>query len=211
MARTGTATSAGSRLDRCSCAAALAAALLCALPAHTASAPGDAPDGVPETARALYAPHGDAQDGFFTPWSEMPPHTLGGFLRWQLLSRNPYDKHRAPEIPIAANDGRALAGDEPGATLTWVGHATFAIHDRRDVILTDPHFGPRALLPARLTPPGIPLAAVPPDAFAVISHAHYDHLDAYTVDALPASVQWFVPLGLADWFRQRGRPNAVEL
>ena len=44
---------------------------------------------------------------------------------------------------------------QPGS-VTWVGHATFAIHDDDDVVLTDPHFGPRALLPPRLDPPGHP-------------------------------------------------------
>jgi N-acyl-phosphatidylethanolamine-hydrolysing phospholipase D len=185
-------------------AALVAFALLAA-----AARAGDAPAGVPEAARVFYAPHGDPRAGFFTPWSEQP-RTISGFLRWQ-FSRNPYDKSRAPVIPIAANDGSGLAGVEHSATFTWVGHATFAIHDGADVILTDPHFGPRAMIPARLAPPGVPLTAVPRDAFAVISHAHYDHLDAYTVDALPASVQWFVPLGLGDWFRERDRPNVVEL
>jgi len=178
--------------------------------AYAAGEP-DPTAGAPALAQALYAPHGDSAKGFFTPWSEPPARTLTAFLRWQILSRNPYDKSRDPVIPVVANDGRALASTESGATLTWVGHATFAIHDGDDVILTDPHFGERALLPARLVPPGIPLAAVPPDAFAVISHSHYDHLDAFTVDALPETVQWFVPLGLGDWFRERGRPNVVEL
>ncbi len=186
--------------------AAVGFALLAAFPVRTADAPEDAP----ENARSLYAPHGDRDAGFFTPWSS-DPKSVWGFLRWQLFSRNPYDKSRAPVVPIAANDGRGLAGVEHSASFTWVGHATFAIHDGPDVILTDPHFGPRALIPARLVPPGVPIEAVPPDAFAVISHSHYDHLDAYTVDALPATVQWFVPLGLADWFRDRERPNVVEL
>jgi N-acyl-phosphatidylethanolamine-hydrolysing phospholipase D len=184
-----------------------AVALLLAAPAHTEDVPAD----VPEAARALYAPHGDSRAGFFTPWSEAPARTVTSLLRWQLFTSNPYDKSRDPVIPITANDGRALAEYEPGASFTWVGHATFAIHDGDDVILTDPVFGPRALLPARLSPPGVPITAVPPDAFAVISHSHYDHLDAYTVDALPASVQWYVPLGLGDWFRARDRPNVVEL
>jgi len=182
-------------------------ALLSAVVVRAADAPGD----VPELARALYAPHGDARAGFFTPWSEEPPRSISSFFRWQLFSRNPYDKSRAPVVPIVVNDGRGLSGTEHSASFTWVGHATFAIHDGADVILTDPHFGPRALIPARIVPPGIPLSSVPPDAFAVISHAHYDHLDAHTVDALPASVQWFVPLGLGDWFRARERPNVVEL
>jgi N-acyl-phosphatidylethanolamine-hydrolysing phospholipase D len=52
---------------------------------------------------------------------------------------------------------------------------------------------------------------VPPDAFAVVSHDHYDHLDAGTVERLPASLGWYVPLGLGDWFRERGRARVVEL
>ena len=88
-------------------------------------------------------------------------------------------------IPRVANDGASLAGREHSASVTWVGHATVAVHDDDDVFLTDPHFGERALVPRRVVPPGLPLAAVPADAFAVISHNHYDHLDAGTVERLP--------------------------
>jgi N-acyl-phosphatidylethanolamine-hydrolysing phospholipase D len=189
------------------------AALLLLPAAALAGTPAGAtelPPGVSEAAASLYAPHGNPRDGFFTPWSE-DPKSVWSFLRWQLLSRNPYDKSRDPMIPTQLNDGSHLDRFEPGATFTWVGHATFAIHDGDDVILTDPHWGDRALIPARAVAPGFPLAAVPPDAFALISHAHYDHLDAGTVEALPDSVQWFVPLGLGDWFRERDRSNVVEL
>ncbi len=167
------------------------------------------PAGSPEPA-SLYAPHGSPETGFFTPWSR-DPRNLWDLVRWQLLSRNRYDKSRQPTVPVVANDGAYLAGYEPRATVTWVGHSTFAIHEGDDVVLTDPHWSRRALIPARFTEPGIPLAAVPPDAFAVLSHNHYDHLDADTVEALPAGLRWFVPLGMADWFRERGRSNVIEL
>jgi N-acyl-phosphatidylethanolamine-hydrolysing phospholipase D len=160
-----------------------------------------------ETA-ALFAPHREG-NRFWNPWARQEVRALD-FLRWQLAA-NPWDKSRAPHVPIVANDGASLAGVEHSATVTWVGHATVAVHDEGDVFLTDPHFGPRALFPRRLTPPGIPIESVPADAFAVLSHNHYDHLDAWTVERLPASMQWFVPLGLADWFRARGRTNVVEL
>jgi len=188
---------------------ALAGWLALAATALGAAVAGDAPEDAPDPA-SLHAPHGDTNAGFFTPWSE-DPRSLWSFFRWQLFSRNPYDKSRAPVIPTLPNDGSHLAGFEPGASFSWVGHATFAIHDGHDVILTDPHWSKRALIPARVVEPGIPLEAVPPDSFAVISHAHYDHLDAGTVTALPASVHWIVPLGLSDWFRERERPNVVEL
>jgi N-acyl-phosphatidylethanolamine-hydrolysing phospholipase D len=110
-----------------------------------------------------------------------------------------------------ANDGASLAGIERSASVIWVGHATFAVHDGGDVFLTDPHFGERALIPRRIVPPGVPIESVPEHAFAVISHNHYDHLDEWTVENLPASIGWYVPLGMASWFRERGRDDVVEL
>ena len=162
----------------------------------------------PDFVRALQATPRTAR-GFENPWQPFRS-TLRDFLRWQ-LSRNPYDKRRRPEIPRVANDGSALRGVEHSASLTWVGHATFALHDEGDVVLTDPHFGPRALLPRRQVEPGVPLSAVPGHAFAVVSHNHYDHLDSYTVKRLPIEMTWFAPLGLGAWFHARGRPNVREL
>jgi len=156
----------------------------------------------------LDAPH-RAGGRFFNPWAP-GERRLGDLLRWQ-LSRSPWDKRRPPVVPVVANDGTGLAGREHSGSLTWVGHSTFAVHDDDDVFVTDPHFGPRALVPRRRVAPGVPLAALPRHAFGVVSHDHYDHLDAWTVKRLPADMRWFVPLGLAAWFRRRGRENVVEL
>ena len=164
--------------------------------------------GVSSDTSLLYADY--AKNGtFFTPWRPFDV-TTWNLVRWG-LSRNPYDKSQPLEVGFLDNDGAELAGVQSSAKLTWVGHSTFTIHDGDDVVLTDPHFGKRALIPARKFPPGIPIEAIPPDAFAVVSHNHYDHLDAYTVDTLPATVGWFVPLGLADWFHERDRHDVVEL
>jgi N-acyl-phosphatidylethanolamine-hydrolysing phospholipase D len=159
---------------------------------------------------SLFAPHHDGRR-FFNPWLRSEKSVLD-FLRWQ-FSSNPWKEARArpSEIRIVANDGANLAGVEGSASITWVGHATLAVHDEGDVFLTDPHFGKRALLPKRLVPPGIPLESVPPHAFGVISHSHYDHLDAWSVEKLPATMGWYVPLGLGDWFRARGRSDVTEL
>jgi len=178
--------------------------LLVALSTHAEAPPGPA-----SAVTLLEAPHGAVGD-FFNPWQPFDG-SVWKFLEWKLFTKNPFDKSMEPEVPRVENDGSELAGFAAMPRATWVGHATFAVHDGDDVFLTDPHFGPRALTVKRVTPPGLPLSAIPGDAFAVISHNHYDHLDAHTVEALPASVQWFVPLGLADWFRERDRPNVVEL
>lgn len=186
-----------------------AALLLAAAAPGTAAAQG--PPELPlTTPQSLRLPHADGRGRFFTPWVSSS-RSLWGLLRWQLFSRNAYDKSDAVPAPRVANDGAYLAGVEHSATVTWIGHAGFAVHDRDDVFLTDPHFGKRALIPRRQVPPGIPVGSVPKDAFAVISHSHYDHLDEWSVEQLPAEMTWFVGLGLGEWFRAHGRRNVVEL
>ncbi len=160
----------------------------------------------------LYAPHG-RPGRFFNPWGRFPNRRID-VVRWK-LSRNPYGRSAPLRVPVAANDGRYLGARDEPPSLTWVGHATFALHDGGDVVLTDPHWGPRALVPRRLTPPGIPLAAVPGHAFAIVSHNHYDHLDAWTLARLPPGVRFYVPWGVGRWFGRRlgaaARERVVEL
>jgi len=156
----------------------------------------------------LYAPHGEP-GRFFNPWGEMQTG-LPELLRWK-LRKNSYGPRRPPAVPVVANDGaylRSRAEAEP-PSVTWVGHSTFAIQDGGEVFLTDPHFGPRAFLPPRKSPPGLPLAAIPPHACVLLSHNHYDHLDAWTVDRLPSGVRWFVPRGVAAWLHERPVPREV--
>lgn len=172
------------------------------------TSPGGADSSLPAADPGLlHAPH-QARGRFWNPWN---PATRGlrDLLRWKLAG-NPYGPRQPPHVPLVSNDGAYLASASEPPSLTWVGHSTFALQDGADVALTDPHWGARALLPRRQSPPGIPLAAVPPHAFAVLSHNHYDHLDAWTVRRLPA-IPWFVPLGLGSWLRQRTRGEVVEL
>ena len=163
---------------------------------------------IPPEAASLYLPHRRGGE-FFNPWGEMGGKAWD-FVRWRVFDWNPHDKRRKPELPVVDNDGAYLSREGEPPSVTWIGHASFAVQDGDDVFLADPHFSKRALLPARFNPPGIPLDSVPGDAFAVVSHNHYDHLDSGTVEGLPETVTWFVPLGLGDWFRGRGR-TAVEL
>lgn len=157
----------------------------------------------------LYAPHG-RPGSFFSPWRPFET-TLLDVLKWQISRRTRPGRKTPPQVPVVANDGLYLRNGDTASSITWVGHSTFAVQDGGEVFLTDPHWGPRALVPPRLSPPGIPLAAVPGDAFAVVSHNHYDHLDDWTVRRLPRTTRWFVPLGLGGWFRKRGHGRVVEL
>lgn len=60
-------------------------------------------------------------------------------------------------------------------------------------------------------PVGVRWEDLPPVDAVVISHNHYDHLDAPTLRRLPGNTPLFVPAGLARWCRRRGFTRVTEL
>jgi L-ascorbate metabolism protein UlaG (beta-lactamase superfamily) len=116
-------------------------------------------------------------------------------------ARIPVD--RQPRLPRA----------EPGQTLvTWVGHATYVIQIGGLTVLTDPVWSRK--IPGvrpRLTPVGVDWTALPRIDAVVISHNHYDHLDAPTIRRLPRNTPMLVPANLARWFERRGFLDVTEL
>ncbi len=158
---------------------------------------------------ALYAPH-CTNGRFFCPWGRFPTK-FTDLLKWKLAGKSSYDRKDPLRISVVENDGAYLKDKSQPVSVTWVGHSTFAVQDEGDVFLTDPQWGARALVPRRLSPPGIPLSSVPGDAFAVLSHNHYDHMDTWTIRQLPRSMPWFAPLGLGGWLRKQGLKTVAEL
>jgi N-acyl-phosphatidylethanolamine-hydrolysing phospholipase D len=128
---------------------------------------------------------------------------------------------RAPRgraTAVLPNDGEDLRANGQHPTVTWVGHSTFLVQMDGVNILTDPHWGDRASPvdfagPHRMVPPGLAFDDLPPIHAVVISHDHYDHLDAQTVDRLARRdhPRFFVPLGIKAWLGERGITNVVEL
>jgi L-ascorbate metabolism protein UlaG (beta-lactamase superfamily) len=83
-------------------------------------------------------------------------------------------------------------------------------------ILTDPMFSERAspfsfMGPKRKVPLPLRQDDLPPIQATIISHNHYDHLDAATIAKLGNTVKFFVPLGMSNWFREMGLDNVTEL
>jgi N-acyl-phosphatidylethanolamine-hydrolysing phospholipase D len=145
------------------------------------------------------------------------PGERGSFLGVHLpfLARRVWESFRTPvgAAPRVPWDPEALTHN-PG--ITWIGHATLLVRLDGVTFLTDPTFSERASPvsfagPRRAVAPGVPLDALPPVDFAVISHDHYDHTDLPTIRALAArGVRFVVPLGLGELVRGAGG-EAVEL
>jgi N-acyl-phosphatidylethanolamine-hydrolysing phospholipase D len=100
--------------------------------------------------------------------------------------------------------------------VTWIGHSTFLIQIEGMNILTDPvfsgHCGPNSFFKVkRITPPGVPFEELPPIHAVLISHNHYDHLDEPTVKRLGNGPTYFVPLGIARWFKKKKIKRAIEM
>jgi N-acyl-phosphatidylethanolamine-hydrolysing phospholipase D len=138
-----------------------------------------------------------------------PGDTLPFFLRKAWTSLVP----RSGAARVVPFSREALAHNP---SITWIGHSTMLVRMGGVTFLTDPIFsdvaGPANLVGARrLVPPGVPLAALPPVDFVLLSHDHYDHTDLPSVrDLARSGARFIVPLGLGQLVRDAGG-QATEL
>lgn len=112
---------------------------------------------------------------------------------------------------------KAFNKNHPSAV--WIGHSTYLLEVDHLTILTDPvwdsYCSPvpiKAL--RRYSEPPLLLADLPPIDLVLLSHNHYDHLDAKTVATLHRfhpQIHWVVPERLSPWFHRRGIHSVTEL
>ncbi|HEX6704162.1 MAG TPA: MBL fold metallo-hydrolase [Albitalea sp.] len=106
---------------------------------------------------------------------------------------------RRPARPLPSVDPRRAWGHAPGTRLraTWLGHSTVLLEIDGSRVLTDPVWGRRCsplsfIGPKRFQPMPVGIADLPPLDAVLISHDHYDHLDAASIRALAARPAQFV-------------------
>lgn len=143
------------------------------------------------------------------------------FLKWTLIERRRNPRRPDPDPSVFARVAPHFTvprADPESFTLTWIGHTSFLVQISTLNILIDPIWSDRASPvpfagPKRWVPPGVDFDRLPPIDGVVLSHDHYDHLDAPTISRLaqryPAAV-WFSPLGVGALLRQRGAREVVE-
>jgi N-acyl-phosphatidylethanolamine-hydrolysing phospholipase D len=102
--------------------------------------------------------------------------------------------------------------------VTWIGHSSVLLQLGTLNILTDPMWSERAspvrrVGPRRLMTPGVDFDALPPIDVVLLSHNHYDHLDAATVRRMAQrfpETEWLCPMGLAGLLRRFGVRRVAE-
>ena len=125
----------------------------------------------------------------------------------------------AEGLPAREADPAAGIAAATGPAATWINHATVLVRHDGVSYLTDPIWSNRAgpggrLGARRLEAPPLPIAALPPLDFVLISHNHYDHLDLPALAELhrrQPDVRFFVPLGNGPTLRSAGIDDVVEL
>jgi N-acyl-phosphatidylethanolamine-hydrolysing phospholipase D len=142
-------------------------------------------------------------------------NTVGPLERGGVTVALPFFARKVWGSLFPRSGGARLVPYDPQAvmenpSITWIGHSTMLVRMDGVTFLTDPIFSDRASPfsftgPRRLVPPGVPLAALPPVDFAVLSHDHYDHTDLPSIRRLAArGVRFVVPLGMGDLVREAG-------
>ena len=99
--------------------------------------------------------------------------------------------------------------------IVWIGHATFLIKLGDTTIITDPVFskntGPLTFGPKRYVDPAIKLDEVPKTDLFLLTHNHYDHLDASAIRNFPhKNTKVLLPLKLSKYFKRFKDVNELD-
>ena len=173
--------------------------------------------GLTGLAAAQPAPRGP--DGFRNNY---PHDDKASFWAWQwerLRNGVPQAPPGGWNIPAQTTDPAVLRSADTNPSVTWIGHASMLVRLAGKNMLFDPVFSPRASPfsfagPKRIVPLPIAIADLPRIDLVMVSHNHYDHLDADTVQQLAAmpqgSPRFLVPKGLKAWFATLGITRVDE-
>jgi len=150
--------------------------------------------------------------GRFDDRATQPQRGPWDMLRWRIGDTIAGRRMKDPggfTTPRRENDGRKIA--ELPASLTWIGHATFAVKLAGKLIATDPVWSERVGPIRRKVAPGVALEALPPFDVVTVSHNHYDHLDKPSIARLGDAPLYVTPLGNGSVLKSAGAKNVVEL
>ncbi len=119
--------------------------------------------------------------------------------------------HIIPREQVLKN----LEANSQNDYIAWIGHATFLIKLGNTTIITDPLFskntGPLIFGPKRYVDPAIQLKEIPKTDLLLLTHNHYDHLDASAIRNYPhKNTKVLLPLNLSKYFKRFRDVNELD-
>jgi L-ascorbate metabolism protein UlaG (beta-lactamase superfamily) len=136
------------------------------------------------------------------------PHPFREVWKWAVADKLAGRRRKSPPraaVPSVAPDGAALqVPPRPGepARLVWLGHASWLVQVAGVSLLLDPVLGPSIFGGfSRNGSAPLPPPALPPIDAQLVTHNHYDHMDAPSLRAVAAPV--VTGLGNARHLRDR--------
>lgn len=132
---------------------------------------------------------------------------------WKMI----FDGRGAPAPPMARPDPQSWSDD--ALTGSCLGHSTVLLNFFGVRVLTDPVFSKRAgpgappfiLGPKRHLAPALALREVPAPEVLVLSHAHFDHLDTWSLRQFPRTTPVVTARATGDILRGLGFRTVHEL
>jgi L-ascorbate metabolism protein UlaG (beta-lactamase superfamily) len=124
---------------------------------------------------------------------------------------------RVPKVPLGpfhTDPAAYLVPSETGLRITWLGHSSMLVEIDGTTLLIDPVYSQRASMvqwfgPQRFFPPPLAMEDLPPLDAVLLSHDHYDHLDAAAIPLLRERTPRFIcSLAMENHLNRWGIPNA---
>jgi len=157
-------------------------------------------------------------EGFRNLYIDESDKTFFSYLSMRYFSDVEWADHKgeAEQVPSQQLDFNSINNPSKGLQVSWLGHSTFLIQLGGVTLLTDPVFADRVspfsfVGPKRYVPHVVDYAKLPKIDYVIISHNHYDHLDIEAIRHLGNDPIYFVPLKLAQWFKDNAiAPDRVR-
>lgn len=151
------------------------------------------------------------RDRFVNPFN---PAMERGFLRllqWKLFSENKFKQHYDEErvTPVSVDWGPVR--EHGGLSVTFLKHASVLIRDQGRGFLVDPIFFDILPFIKDHTPLAFDPKAIPGADHVLITHGHYDHLDARSLGTLDREAHVVTPLGYEKTLSDLRMPRHTRL
>ncbi|MCL4233724.1 MAG: MBL fold metallo-hydrolase [Deltaproteobacteria bacterium] len=153
------------------------------------------------------------QNARFAHRADLGGRGFADLLKWR-LGMQPGDDHasrpRWESIPVATDTLDVIGANGARPMVTWFGHASALIRLNGVDILVDPVEGSIPFV-RRESPDARIFDAVPKPAAILVTHNHFDHMDATTLEKFDRATPMIVPLGMGEWFTKRGYRSVKEM